>query len=306
MRPVRITYKEALHFITCRGRKGKEIFAVNKNKLKLLELLEQNAPRYRVRIFAYCIMDNEFHLIVENTGGKMPALLKLVNGQYGMFYRKGTGDKGAVYRDRYRSTLIQDESYLKLAIGYVLLIPVRKGIVETADEYLWSSISDYFVKKKSRPGDFPDSPFVNKLFGHKKHFRQYLRSEVVEELPLVKSEYGPVLGNTSFLEGAFVKNKERITAYKAQKSVSPKVDDTHFESVEKIIQEFEREHETKIGAINTGTYKGKRLRGQLLIHLKERVCLTYPEISRIPLFRDLKIGSLGRLYKAAKERMEKE
>ena len=303
MRSVRITYEGALHHVICRGKKGKNIFLLNRNKLEILDLLKENASRYKIRIFAYCIMDNEYHLVCENTSGKMPAFLKHINGQYGMYSRKSIGNKGAVFHDRYKSILIQDESYLKMAIGYVLLIPVREKIVDTADEYLWSSISEYFVKKKS---DLVDSQFVNELFGTKKQFHQYLRSEVGEELPILKTRNGMALGSTSFLSGALERNRERINAEKNPRSLSPKVGEKYFEPVEKIIKEFEDLHHVKIGEINTGKYEGKRLRAELLIHLKDRAGLTYPEIINIPLFQGLKAGSLGRLYQGAQERLKRQ
>ena len=301
MRSVRITYEGAMHHVICRGKKGKNIFLLNRNKLAILDLLKENASRYKIRIFAYCIMDNEYHLVCENTSGKMSGFLKHINGQYGMYSRKSIGDKGAVFHDRFKSILIQDESHLKMAIGYVLLIPVREKIVDTVDEYLWSSIGDYFVKKKP---DVVDSRFVNELFGSKKQFHHYLRSEVGEELPILKTRNGMALGNSTFLTGALKKNRERIDTEKIPKPISPKTGAKYFEPMEKIIQEFEDLHQVKIAELNTGKYEGKRLRAELLIHLKDRAGLTYPEIIKIPLFQGLKAGSLGRLYQGAKERLK--
>jgi hypothetical protein len=57
----------------------------------------------------------------------------------------------------------------------------------------------------------------------------------------------------------------------------------------------------KLNEINTHKLKGKRLRIQLLLQLKEKAGLTYPEIHRIPIFSELKIGSMGRLFKRVKE-----
>jgi REP element-mobilizing transposase RayT len=287
--------------VICRGKKGKSIFLLNRNKLAILDLLKENASRYKIRIFAYCILDNEYHLVCENTSGKMSGFLKHINGQYGMYSRKSMGDKGAVFHDRFKSILIQDEVHLKMAIGYVLLIPVREKIVDTVDEYLWSSIGDYFVKKKS---DLIDGKFVNELFGTKKQFHQYLRSEVGEELPVLKTRNGMALGNSTFLTGALKRNRERIDAEKIAKPSASISGAQYFEPVEKIIQEFEDTHKVKINELNTGKYEGKRLRAELLIYLKDRAGLTYPEIVKIPLFHGLKAGSLGRLYQGAKERLK--
>ncbi|MCP5102482.1 MAG: hypothetical protein GY950_03845, partial [bacterium] len=70
--------------------------------------------------------------------------------------------------------------------------------------------------------------------------------------------------------------------------------------------EFEKANNVRIDELDTHKYEGKRLRTQLLVQLKDRGGLTYPEIVRMPLFKELKQGSLGRLYGRGKERMQEE
>jgi len=77
--------------------------------------------------------------------------------------------------------------------------------------------------------------------------------------------------------------------------------DRYFEPVEKVIQEFER-NSVKIEDINLAEYSAKRLRGELLVRLKDLAGLTYPEIAKYDLFADVQVHSLGRLYKYAQER----
>ena len=61
----------------------------------------------------------------------------------------------------------------------------------------------------------------------------------------------------------------------------------------------------EIDKIDLATHIGKRLRGELLVHLKERSGLRYREIIKLPLFEDVQLNSLGRIYKNAKLRMSK-
>lgn len=80
-----------------RGYDGKHIFEGNKNKSQFLEYLEEASKQMKIRLFAYCIMDNHYHLVLENSSGKMSDFAKLLNGQYGMYYRKMYGGKGYVF-----------------------------------------------------------------------------------------------------------------------------------------------------------------------------------------------------------------
>ena len=62
----------------------------------------------------------------------------------------------------------------------------------------------------------------------------------------------------------------------------------------------------KIDRIDTGTWEGKRLRGELLMLLKDKAGLKHREISDIVIFSDLSFSSLRRLYRISKERRSKE
>lgn len=306
MRSVRMTYEGALHHVINRGKDGLEIFSGNRNKLALLEFLKVYLPKYKLRLFGYCIMDNECHLVMENTNGHMPDFLKQINGQFGMLFRKRTGIQGNVYHDRYKSILIQDESYLKIAFGHILSIPVTLGVVDTADEYIWSSIGDYFSKKES---DLVDYDMFRRLFGSKKHFRHFLKSDKPQQYSrfLFRTErYGYILGEKSIVDTVAEKNEERIETGKMRKTETPESIRKQIESMEKIIADFEKTNNLRIEGIDTHRFSGKRLRAQLLVELKEKAGVTFPRIHQVSIFKELKLGSLGRLYKRAKENIEED
>ena len=75
------------------GYDGNDIFVGNQNKSQFLDYLEGASNRMKIRLFAYCVMDNHYHLVLENSSGMMSDFLKLLNGQYGMYYRKMNGGK---------------------------------------------------------------------------------------------------------------------------------------------------------------------------------------------------------------------
>jgi hypothetical protein len=94
----------------------------------------------------------------------MSDFLKLLNGQYGMYYRKMEGGKGYVFQSRFKSTIIEDDGYLIKSIEYLLQNPIRAGIVYRAENYTWSSIKYYFSNQES---EIIDAEYVNQLFGTK-------------------------------------------------------------------------------------------------------------------------------------------
>jgi REP element-mobilizing transposase RayT len=66
----------------------------SENKSQFLDYLEEACKQMMIRLVAYCVMDNHYHPVLENSSGRMSDFLKLLNGQYGMYYRKMYGGKG--------------------------------------------------------------------------------------------------------------------------------------------------------------------------------------------------------------------
>ncbi|MEN8223676.1 MAG: transposase, partial [Acidobacteriota bacterium] len=140
MRKARLTWQGALHHVMNRGINKQKIFFSVELKKKYIELMAEKSEKYKIRIFAYCVMDNHFHIVLENSSGKLSDFMKSLNGQYGQYYRKTTNSKGYVFEDRFKSTLVQDNKYLITLIMYVLLNPIRSGYVKNPFDYKWSSI----------------------------------------------------------------------------------------------------------------------------------------------------------------------
>lgn len=112
MKRERVTYEGAYQHVMNRGYDGTDIFAGNRHKSQFLDYLEDSAKRMKIRIFAYCIMDNHYHLVLENSSSRLSDFLKLLNGQYGMYYHKIEGGQGYVFQNRFKSTIIEDDGYL--------------------------------------------------------------------------------------------------------------------------------------------------------------------------------------------------
>jgi len=243
-------------------------------------------------------MDNHYHLVLENTSGRLSDFQKLLNGQYGMYYRKMEGGKGYVFQDRFESTLIENDSYLIQSILYLLLNPVRAGLSQLAEEYIWSSFKYYY--SESEVG-IVDAEFVNELFGSKHEFLSSLHSPLKKELPVVITKYGEMMCEDGFLERALKKFDRRKKPTSQSKGTQRK-DEQYFEPVEKILNEFERKNHINIDNVDTRTTAGKRLRGELLVYLREGAGLKYKEIGVLDIFSDLSIISLRTMYKNYRSR----
>jgi REP element-mobilizing transposase RayT len=296
MRFPRLSYPGAFHHATNRGINGENILASDGDKRFFLELLARKSKTSGIRVFAYCLMDNHYHLVVENSSGRLSQFFKQLNGHYGLYYRQKTGSQGYVFQGRYFSSLIQDDSYLTLVIKYVLLNPVKAGSTPSALAYPWSSAGSYFSKKEC---DWLATDFVEGLFGSRLGLDNALSGSSADPLPVIKTRFGPVVGSEDFPEKAAAKFERRRTQTDEKRKRS---DEKYFEPAEKVIQEFEKKHKLRIDKIDHSMHSGKRLRGELLVWLHDLAGLKYSEIIELPFFFDLKFHSLGHIYKNAKRR----
>jgi REP element-mobilizing transposase RayT len=295
-----------------RGINNEDIFTGNRLKGHFLGLLDAISKKMKIHVFAYCIMTNHYHLVLENSSGKMSEFCKQLNGQYGMYYRISTGGHGYVFQSRYKSTLIQDDTYLRMVIAYVLLNPLRAKIVGDINDYSWSSFNCYFdphqhLKLEPNPGiedHIVDISFVKELFGSQKELLSFLSSQLGKELPERKTKYGYILGDGDFLEVARRRSDRRE---KTEDAIHRKrIDDRYFEPVEKVLMEFEHIKGIKIDDLERDTLEGKRIRGELLVYLKDLTQLTYTEIVKLDIFSDLQWSSLSPIYRNTKKRLAAE
>ncbi len=294
MRRARITYQGAYHHVMNRGLKGERIFQEDSAKQYFLTNLYKKSENLRIKLLSYCIMNNHYHLILQNTSEKLSEFMKQLNSQYGTFYRKRNGGKGYVFQSRYKSPLIQDDKYLKMAIIYTLLNPVRASIVKDPFQYKWSSINDYYSKKKN---SIIDVEFIQDLFNSKDSFCKLLSEWGDLTLEINKTRFGSIIGDENFIKKAIQKYNRRMAETESERR---RKIDYIFKSTEEVISRFEKEKKVNIENINVDTYNGKRLRSLLLIHLKDQAGLKYSEIIKYPIFRSLKHSSLSQLYKKAK------
>lgn len=293
MRRARLTYKGAYHHIMSRGLNGLPILAGYKAKQEFLSILAQYTDRFGIDLYAYCLMSNHYHLVLRNRSGRLSDFMKQVNGDFGLFYRRMHGGRGYVFQGRFKSTLIENDIYLKMVIIYILLNPVRACLVKNPLDYKWSSAHVYF----SRQTCFMDCGFVEDLFGSRQNLYEALKVNYPLKLPIQKVRLGEIIGDEDFYNRALELYERR---HRSGYDLRQRHVEKSFESVDKIITEFEGKHHVQVKDLGKLGRFGKQLRAELLIMLRDRCGLYYREIIKLAPFRNLKLWSLAKIYERAK------
>jgi putative transposase len=138
-RPLRLEHPDGVWHITSRGNERRDIFHSDRDRLRFLELLGETARRYNWIVYAYVLMSNHFHLVVETPEVTLSKGMHWLNGKYAQWFNRTRGRVGHLFQGRPKALLIEKEGYLLTVLRYVVLNPVRARMVPRPEEYLWSS-----------------------------------------------------------------------------------------------------------------------------------------------------------------------
>ncbi|TLS77970.1 transposase [Mariprofundus erugo] len=138
-RPLRIEYPGALYHLTARGNRQDEIFLGDEDRSVFLTLLGEEVEQQQWLCYAYCLMDNHYHLLVETPEANLVKGMRRLNGRYTQRFNLRHGRVGHVFQGRYKSIVVDKGTYLLELSRYIPLNPVRAGMVKAPADYVWSS-----------------------------------------------------------------------------------------------------------------------------------------------------------------------
>lgn len=147
-RPLRIEYPDAWYHVMNRGRRGESIFSDRQDREIFVALLREAADLWDVRLSAYCMMGNHYHLLVQTPQGNLSRFMRHVNGVYTQRYNRLHRYDGQLFRGRFKAILVEQENYLLELVRYIHRNPLRAGLVEKLDAYPWSSHPGYLSSSK--------------------------------------------------------------------------------------------------------------------------------------------------------------
>jgi REP element-mobilizing transposase RayT len=139
-RPLRLELPGAVYHLTSLGNGGQPAFRVPEDSALFLEILGETCARFDWRCFAFCLLPDRYHLVVETRRATLARGMRQLNGRYTQTFNRRHGIGGHVFQGRYRSVMVESPAYLAAACRDVVRQPVERGLAAEAAAWRWSSL----------------------------------------------------------------------------------------------------------------------------------------------------------------------
>jgi len=129
-----------IYHVFNRGNNSQEIFHKDQDFVVFIELMKEAKRRYPISILAYCLMPNHFHLVLWPTKAYLISnWMQWLMNTHVRRYHKHYGTSGHIWQGRFKCFIIQRDRHLLTILRYVERNPVRAKIVNSANDWPWSS-----------------------------------------------------------------------------------------------------------------------------------------------------------------------
>ncbi|MDA8083700.1 MAG: transposase [Nitrospiraceae bacterium] len=202
-RPLRIEFDGALYHVTVRGNARKPIYKDDDDRIMFFDVLHRVIQRYNWLCYAYCLMSNHYHLVIETPDANISKGMRQLNGIYTQRFNRKYHRTGHVFQGRYKAILIDREGYLLEVCRYVVLNPVRARAVQKPEEWLWSSYRGTAGIIAPHPGLTPE--WLLGQFGAKKSqaqakYREFVKAGIGQKEIWESVQGQSILGDDEFVE----------------------------------------------------------------------------------------------------------
>lgn len=191
------------YHVFARGNNREPIFFEEDNYRRFLVNLERFRCPLNYNIYAYCLLPNHFHLLLQIDKINLSKIMQILLTAYTMYINKKYGRVGHIFQGRFQSIIVEKETYLLQVHRYIHLNPLKAGLVADLKMYPWSSYSHYLSQENGIP--LIDTSLVLGMFTQntlkqKQLFQEFTLAGLKEEFDPLKKQVRGVLGSSKFTQ----------------------------------------------------------------------------------------------------------
>lgn len=141
-REAREKSKTGVYHVMVRGINQQDIFEDDEDRQRYLETIARFKEELNFEVYAYCLMNNHVHLLINEREAELSKIFKKIGTSYVHYFNWKYERNGHLFQDRYKSEVVEDDSYLHTVIRYIHQNPL-KARISSIEDYKWSSYNDY-------------------------------------------------------------------------------------------------------------------------------------------------------------------
>jgi len=145
-RKPRIHFPGALYHVITRGNRRQGVFRDEKDFKRFLSYLSDSKSRLPFRLYAYALMKNHLHLLIEVQEIPLSKIMQSLLFGYARYFNRRYGEVGHLFQGRYKAIVCDKDAYLLELVRYIHLNPVRAKIVRGPEDYVWTAHLSYLGK----------------------------------------------------------------------------------------------------------------------------------------------------------------
>lgn len=134
-----------LYHIIVRGNQRRKTFRSDDDYKAYLDRLEKYRAKFRVRIYAYCLMPNHVHLLLETGSAPLAKFMQGLQQSYTQYFNRTHRKVGHLFQGRYKAIICDKDKYLLALVRYIHLNPVRAGLAKRPERYAHSGHRSYLM-----------------------------------------------------------------------------------------------------------------------------------------------------------------
>ena len=203
----RIEYEGALYHVMSRGNEGRLIHSDEEDREMFLSLLGEMSERFEIEIHSWVLMSNHYHLLLQTRQANLSRGMQWFGATYTRRFNLKHRRVGHLFQGRFKSLLVENDSYLLRLSCYIHRNPLRAKIVKRLASYDWSSYRTYAYADKG-PGWLETKLILSQVSGEDKHaaYRRKVQGYSGEEKEIYEDIHmGIVAGTKKFAK--YIKKK---------------------------------------------------------------------------------------------------
>ena len=249
-----------IYHVMVRGNERRAIFLDEQDRKRYKKILLQKNEDNKYVVYAYCLMNNHVHLLINEGEETISRIMQRLNISYVRYFNAKYERIGHLFQGRFRSEPVEQDRYLLAVIRYIHLNPVKAGIVKRAEDYKWSSFGEY-LSDDNRHDKIVDPKFILEMF----------HEDTVKAVEAF-TKYTKVQDNRQFLDI----QEEKM----------------HRSEAQKIIHDILRENHMTLEALINCSDVG--LRNKIILEIRDRTKLSLRKMAEVLNMSKSTIGNVIR------------